>query len=872
MVKTVFYETTDTRIQATSWFSKMEKLTSQTCVEHLVSSCGKVISFSSKQTSSVTDSERGELLFSRHSFEREDKSFLNEANGAAVITRTKSAHVEIIKCKCVLHTLKRLIVPCVLVVRNAKKSDGFHYSLFTLSTSNQLEPCLNFKLPYKITDKVSILQGPTVTWCHAGHVWYTSLQTGVVKQMPIQMEHIITGEMPLNNGSFVIGLQSISESDQAATTSQTRGYFFHDGQIFDGSFVLPHPYISVTWCILVLSAEKSDNVWRISSVVITSKQQLLLIENGFVKDVCQLPFPQAEDIQLVDTGRDGSLFVISFSGGRVCAVWKETFTVASEWSGVASVLVDDFLGIGTDQMLLIFNETNTTSDHLGLFSITDLCGVSYSSVLADELMKPSCVQPENSFFTVQALESRLHSGFAVLQELQREDGAKKSVIKQSLQALTDSAARKECIFTPHEHESLVSLWDCDEPKDENEGDKMQDVLKVSSKPQVDKLWHRVMGDRLVVGVILTAQSSEPVSRLSLFMVTETGQSSAPAVIQTQSQVFWLSELGSSTSCPSSPSDASHGSSSSCSEPAAKRSRQQRWQSTGVGHDLSTRRLAVTAAAVLTLLLNSGCVKCHVMLHYSHGRDTFGPASNLTPTVLHCGQVVLGLHSELQMQLLSRPELKTDEHQEDLLSLMALLDQWIFHIDSPDYSLGDIVGRIQKRVGCKRIEVSPQHLLINSAGPSAPTLLRWHQITPFQAELSVHTSELQMLQLLDLLLADLPVSCTVEPVKATRGQSEAQIFSLALEREMTLLRDCASTMLSKEKDDADKRIRSFITPDPRCGEALQRGRDDWQRDVERSKRNLCPLVDVQRYRASTESLFKARLDGDLAALVETLKTL
>lgn len=81
---------------------------------------------------------------------------------------------------------------------------------------------------------------------------------------------------------------------------------------------------------------------------------------------------------------------------------------------------------------------------------------------------------------------------------------------------------------------------------------------------------------------------------------------------------------------------------------------------------------------------------------------------------------------------------TDEVQEDLLSLLAVLDHWVFHVDSPDHSLGDIEGCIQKRVGCKRIEASPRYLLLNSSGPSAVTLLRWHQITPFQGELSVHS--------------------------------------------------------------------------------------------------------------------------------------
>ncbi|XP_033843297.1 Fanconi anemia group B protein [Periophthalmus magnuspinnatus] len=852
----------------------MEKLTSQTCFHHhLVSSCGKLIYFH-KQGSSGTDSERGEVLFSRLSFKREDNLFLNEANGVAVISTSKGSHLEIIKCRCALHTQKRVIVPCVLVAKHSKKLDDFHYSLLCLTNSNQLEPCLKFKLPYKVKEDVCILEGPTLMWSHADHVWYTSLQTGVVKQIPFHMSRTAIGELPLNRGLFVLGLLSVSESDQEVS-SQTCGYFIQDEQKFDGNLVLPHPYISITCCLLVLSAIKTDDVLKTSLVVATSNQQLLYVENGVVKDVCQLPFTQPEDIQLVNTGKNGDLFVISFSDSHVCAVWKDTLSVASKWSEVVSLLVDDFLGIGTDQMLLIFKEIDATSQPLRVFLITDLCGVSYSSVRADEPMKPPCAQPENYFFTIQALESRLLSGFTVLQELQREERAKETVIQQSLLSLTDATTRHKPALTLLEQESLAALWDCDETKDEIEDDKMQDVLTVSSNPQVDKLWHRVTGDRLVVGVILSVDSTGPVSGVSLFTVTEADQSSTPTAVQTQSQVFWLPTLCPSTPSPMLPSAPSYASSSSSSsssypEPAAKRSRQQ--HSTENSHDLNTGRVAVTALAALTPLLNSGRVKCHVMLHYAPTRDSFHPASNPAPTVLHCGQVVLDLHHDVQTQLVSRPEVKTDESLEDLLSLMALLDHWTFHIDSPDYSLGDIVGQIQKRVGCKRIEVSPQHLLINSAGPSAPMLLRWHQITPFQAELSVHTSELQMLQFLDLLLASLPGSCTMEPVKATRGQSEAQIFSLALEREITSLRDCVSAMLSKEKDDDNKRISSFISPDPRCEEALQRCRDDWQRDVERSKRNLCPLVDVQRYRASTESFFKELLGGDLAALIETQKTL
>lgn len=137
--------------------------------------------------------------------------------------------------------------------------------------------------------------------------------------------------------------------------------------------------------------------------------------------------------------------------------------------------------------------------------------------------------------------------------------------------------------------------------------------------------------------------SRPVASVSLSILTETGQSSATAVIQTQSQVFCLP-------APCSSSASSSSSSYTFPEPAAKRSKQH--------NDLNTCRLAVTAVTRLTPLLNSGCVKYSVILHYIQKQDAFSLVSNSTPFVLHCGQVALDIHSDFQTQLLKNPELET----------------------------------------------------------------------------------------------------------------------------------------------------------------------------------------------------------------------
>lgn len=143
--------------------------------------------------------------------------------------------------------------------------------------------------------------------------------------------------------------------------------------------------------------------------------------------------------------------------------------------------------------------------------------------------------------------------------------------------------------------------------------------------------------------------SRPVTNVSLSILTDTGQCSRPAVIQTQSQVFWLP---SACSSPSSSSSSSF-SASTFPEPPAKKSKQHNAIST---NDLNACRVAVTAVTKLTPLLNSGRVKCHVMLHYIQTPDAFSFMSNQRPVVLHCGQVALDIQNNLHTELLKTPQL------------------------------------------------------------------------------------------------------------------------------------------------------------------------------------------------------------------------
>lgn len=99
------------------------------------------------------------------------------------------------------------------------------------------------------------------------------------------------------------------------------------------------------------------------------------------------------------------------------------------------------------------------------------------------------------------------------------------------------------------------------------------------------------------------------------------------------------------------------------------------------------------------------------------------------------------------------------------------------------------------------------------------------------------------------------------------------MSLALDKEVVSIRECTSLLLcDKEEDEDRKSLGHEETPEPATVKGLQRCREVWQRDVERSRKRLSPLVDVGRYRRLTQSMSQVLLDGDLAALLDTQTTL
>ncbi|XP_036396751.1 Fanconi anemia group B protein [Megalops cyprinoides] len=829
--------------------------------------CGDVFSFQfTHSISNERQSQRGsELKFSRMSFQRDTNNFLIKNEGTALFSKSSSTDVDIVDCASTVDVNNGLTIPCVLLKQYKKKGASFKYILLMLSHQNSLNPHMEFKLPYEIKDNVMFLQGPTVLWSHEGLVYYTSLQAGGVRQVPVQLSSVsFIGELPevkrkiMILGSEISAKERLSDQQENIWGQRSLGYFLEDGKAFDGAWILPHAYSSVVKCVLLIHAKEDNDQLRSTAVAATSKNQLVWFENGVPKDVCQLPFEEPQNIQMVNAGRNGCLFAISFKHGNVCAVWKESFQVASCWQGVCSLLVDDFVGCGTDQVLLLFESHHPPGATLTNFMITDLGDMIYTSRLEDsEQPDPAEAVQENYLLTVQALESRLQSGTASIQDLQRDLEEKERVIVQSVQALTDLISGRKHALPRADQEGLVSMWD----EDKEEEDSEEEMLMMPAAPPslVEKVWQRVIEDQLVVGVQLTADAASSVESVSVSFLAEAGQGPVPAVVQTRSRSFQLGQPPLPT-----PTPLSH------PEPAAKRKKCD--HTSGTRTD-SAQRLTVTAVTKLSPLLASAHLKCRVTLHSVHLDDAATPWRTRGPVATQCGYVYVDAQDvakgKFSPRLLNDCALTTADATEDLLSLLAVSDTWSFQISCSDHTLSDVSQWLLGPMQCERVAVSPDYFLSKPVRSSAVILCKWQKRTPFQGELLIHSSSWhRLLQFLDCMCRILPPSYQIQPLRKGGVEGLTQTLASALEKEALALREGVSSLLSLGSGEGQEGEGGVgVTPDPApvaSADELQRRRAEWERDGERSRRRLSPLVEVEHYRRLTASLSQVQLEGDMAA--------
>ncbi|KAL2081680.1 hypothetical protein ACEWY4_023533 [Coilia grayii] len=836
----------------------------------LITLNGEILSFQCRYSHQDGDSlKKSELICQKLSFTRETNCFTSQ-DGDISIYKDSSADVDVVYCSTALDIRKKIVVPCILLRQLKRKTSCYKYKLITLTSSTKAELHVKFNSLYELQDDISIFQGPTVMWRHEGTVYYASVCTSEVRSIPVQMSVVFLGE--LCNKLFVFGSQiDLTEEVSGPTSADRRkdnkivGYSVEDGKVFNGMCVMPNAYSSVVQCALVVSAVEVSGHIKVTMVGATNKKQLVCFEDGDLKEGCQLPFEEPECIKMADTGNFGLIFMISFKHGNVCAVWKETFQVAACWSGMSSVLVDDFVGCGTDQILLVLHDQSPPQS-LTNFIMTDLCGTAYShghSEICEESETSDAAQG-NFLCTVQALESRLQSGLTLLQDLQRDVDVKDRVLLQSTSALSDLVSGREHVISKTEQEGLVSLWE--EAAEGKEG-KQEERMQTESEHQpflVNKLWQRIIEDRLVVGVSITKRNDVFLKSAAISLLTGAAQGYVPTVIQTQSRAQWI-----------------HTHSPSPLEPVAKRKRQNQAGCRGCSGDGDLQKLVLIAICELAPLLTCDSVKYPVVLHYVLREPTTTPDGPHSPKALQCGLVSLSISDMAQgghhPHFLQGPTGGCkDELREDLLSLLAFLDSWSFQISSADHTLCDVGQWLREALGCETVEASPQYLLCNPAGPSAALVFHWLQKSPFLGELVIYCSgTVALLRFLLSLCGFLPASCHIQPVRKGGLENRAQDVACSLEKEVLALRkglwslftDAADGHQGRQGRSSDRPAGGGEAPGPVAVNELQRLQEEWQRDIEGSTRRVATLGAMDRYQSLVQRVLHEQLQVDVDVLLD-----
>ncbi|XP_012680562.2 Fanconi anemia group B protein [Clupea harengus] len=833
----------------------------------LITLNGDILSFQCRYSHQDGDSrKKSDLRCRRLAFTKETNSFSSQNGDMLPIYEDISADVDVVCCSTALDVRKKIVVPCILLKQWKRKTSCYKYKLITLTSPTKAELHVKFDSLYELRDGVTIFQGPTVVWRHENTVHYASAHTSEVRSIPLQMSVVFLGELcskVIVLGSQIHSKEEVNHQIRVNEGNKMVGYSVEDGKVFNGTCIIPNAYSSVVQCACVISAEEVKGNMKVTMVAATSKQQLVCFEDGFLTEVCQLPFEEPECIKMANIGNSGLIFAVSFNHGNVCAVWRDTFQVAACWSGVSSVLVDDFVGCGTDQILLVLHDQNP-SESITNFIMTDLCGIMYSHGHGEIIEKSETSEAAqgNYLCTIQALESRLQSGLTLLQDLQRDGDVKDRVLLQSTDALADMMAGREHIVSKTEEEGLVSLW---EDADEGEEGVQEEKLQTEQEPLlVEKLWQRVIEDRLVVGVLLTKEAAILLESATISIEMDTAHGLVPTVIQTQSRAHWLP-----TTHPPSPP-----------EPLAKRKRPIQAGGSSCKGGGGMQRLALTAVCELTPLLTCGHVKCPVMLHYVLKEVSPAPGRPPGPKALQCGWVTLSLPDVAQG--VDHPRLlrgstrdSRDDSREDLLCLLAFLDTWSFQIYSPDHTVYDVGQWLQEALGCETVERSPQYLLLNPAGASAALVFHWQQKSPFLGELVVYCrGRLALLKFLHSLCGFLPASYHIQPLRKGGSEHQAQDVARSLEGELLALREGLSSLLSDAADGQEdwRRRRSSEeaggggAPGLAAGDELQRRREEWKRVVEGRRRGVGPLVVVDRYQSLVQRVLQVQLQVDVDVLL------
>ncbi|KAM4684277.1 Fanconi anemia group B protein [Amazona ochrocephala] len=773
--------------------------------EQILTYNGEVLLFQLSNTKHVEGAadKTTNLCVRRMAFNRDTKLFVQKSSGAFSM-RASHLKIEIICCSCTTDSRTGIILPCILI-KKKKRNNVSKYLLLLLHSSNQFEQSFHFKLDYELKEDIKLFTGPSVLWRHANKLFYISSDTCTVRSAPVQLSSVVwTGEMG-DKSTVVLGIRTaclpdnedqdeFSTSNRAIWGSEFFGYAIETQKMLTGTCFMPHAYSRVVSSVYVCKNEILKKQLRISLVAITHKNQLIWFQDGLPKGVCELPYEKPCSVKTAVTSSNDVLFIVSFASGNVCVVQRrDSLQVASKWQKVKSVLVDDFIGSGSEQLLLFFNDDSNT-DVLSTFKITDLGAVDYASGTNYKHDVPAAEGlQENGLLTVQALETRLQAGYTCVRELQQHLNLKKKVIFESCRALIDLVEERTHILPTAEEEGLVSLWS----DIENPPHSLSKETSLASKvPEhfTEKLWQRVVGDSLIVGVKLTESFYLSLSDVSLSLLVDQNFSSISPIIKCRNKIIKLNKAFSALAV------------SSCQiEPPPKKMKLDLHGKYDMKKEFPQLNEAKSVIAVTSLspLLAFHRVCCIVLLHAKKQKCRTDSLQESKKITVLCGKISLSLedvsNGKYSVKMLKDNNYCTGS-LEDIFAVLAVSVRFSFQIVSSDYALAPVNSWLLGEMECTPFKECHDNMFCHKAGIVYGTVFKWTLKNPFEGFLMLFCRNLTVLfQCLYSLIRVLPPSCDLKLLKCGSKGILTEQLALALEKEMLTSRNSFFSKESKAEN-------------------------------------------------------------------------
>ncbi|XP_052026412.1 Fanconi anemia group B protein [Apodemus sylvaticus] len=807
-------------------------------------------------------------------FDRETSTFLLIATVFLNINE-KDSHLKILCCNCVSDFRTKINLPCILIQCRKYNHKVFKYYILFLHNLNKLEKLLTFELNHALEENAKIFDGPIVFWQYLNQFFYISSEIGKVTNISVKLSSIEwIGEIE-NFGLGFLGLaepsedkctHKLSESDYEFSNSILCAYALQSQEMLSNSYLIPLAYSSMVTHVHVCVAEMVDNQLRMSLIALTRKNQLILFQNGIPVRACQLPFLDPRSVQILDAGKRNRFFIVSFLS-KACAVSEKKFKVVAKWEQLSLVLVNDFAGIGTEQILVVF-EDSLDADQLTSFTVTDFVKIWYSTKPLDCYEDPLAEEEhENYYLVLPALEAQLDNSFIFLNKFQQHISFKDKFIANSWKALLNSVYGK-VDYMPSDEEVKIEqgglVLFCDD--DENSVPTPEENLPENfPEPEhiVEQTWCHVLDDDLVVGAKVT--SLKPCKEMTLSLIMDQGNRSSFHLMKCQSQMISLSM----SSLPEAYLISKE------TGPEIKRMKltsgnkeEERSICRQSSKAESTHILTAVTSLSPLLVFNKLC--CTVLLNIS---DRDHPKNTVHDYIV-CGNLDFNLQDLFSKNhLLAFPKKQSIEHTEDLFSLLGVLPKYSFCVTSPAHAPNFMKVWLLKHMKCEKIQECTEIYLYRKLR-NCGAFFSWEQRTAFEGILTIYCrSQGVLFQCLDHLIKVLPEICSFKYLKFENEDFLVDHLSSTLEAELVTFCSVSTSAFEYVRGGYMQNCRTRKTDNWTTTFSGRRAKiRQYKREVQRERilKHLNKTVNGSSYAEMTLALAEIQMKSDL--IVKTLADL